>query len=94
MEQQSLLDYRPRFSGATYSEPRDGERLRGQMAKVLALMEDGNWRTLAQIAAAVNGSEAGCSARLRDARKPRYGSRVVERRYVKNGLHEYRLVPK
>ena len=92
--EQPAFDFRPRFSGATYDPNRDGERLTGQLARVLTLMADGRWRTLAQIAAAVNGSEAGCRARLRDARKPRYGNRVVERRYVKNGLHEYRLVPK
>jgi hypothetical protein len=37
------------------------------------------------------GSIAAISARLRDLRKPKYGSREVERRYLHNGLFEYRL---
>ena len=94
MEQQSLLDYRPRFSGATYSESRDGERLSGQLARVRELMRDGRWRTLAEIAAATGASEAGASARLRDLRKPKHGAHTVEREWRGNGLWAYRLLLK
>jgi hypothetical protein len=43
-------------------------------------MSDGVWRTLAEIKEAVGGSEAGISARLRDARRPAVGGFIVERR--------------
>lgn len=78
--------------GETYSRKLDGKRLIGQKKAVYDLMSDGRWRTLARIAEQVTGSEAGVSARLRDLRKPQFGSHNVERRRVSNGLWEYRLV--
>ena len=85
------LDLIPQFDGATFVPERDGERLRSQLQRVRDLMIDGQWRTLAQIAAAVGGSEAGVSARLRDLRKSRFGGYSVEKRYISEGLFEYRL---
>ncbi len=81
------------FDGETYEPLQDRARLRGQLARVLALMTDQQWRTLAQIAAAVGGSEAAVSARLRDLRKARFGGYEVPRRRVEgaSGLWEYRL---
>lgn len=83
-----------RFDGRTYSPDRDGSRLASQLAAVKALMLDGQWHTLAEIAARSRCSEASASARVRDLRKPRFGSFVIERRRVPdgNGLHEYRLL--
>ena len=82
-----------RFDGHTYDASLDAERLSGQLLRVWSLMRDGKWRTLAEIAEAVGGSEAGVSARLRDLRKPRYGAMTVERRRseLHNGLWLYRL---
>jgi hypothetical protein len=77
--------------GATYDHARDGRRLAAQHHRVLALMRDGAWRSLSQIAAATKDPEASVSARLRDLRKPEFGSYLIERRYVRRGLHEYRL---
>lgn len=82
------------FDGDTYKPELDYSRLNGQMALVFSLMRDGQWRTLAQIAEAVHGTEATVSARLRDFRKSKYGAHTVNRRYVKNGLFEYRLLLK
>ena len=82
----------PTRDGATYDHDRDGLRLHKQHNRVLALMRDGCWRTLAQIAAGTNDPEASVSARLRDLRKPRFGSYNVERRYAGEGLWEYRIV--
>ena len=61
---------------------------------VAALMSDGNWRTLAEIALATGQPESGISARLRDLRKPPL-RRIVQRRRraVGSGTFEYRLVP-
>jgi hypothetical protein len=79
------------FDGATYEPPRDHGRLKGQLLRVFDLMKDGHWRTLNGIADRVGGSPAAVSARLRDLRKAKYGSRVVERRYIGNGLFQYRV---
>ena len=80
----------PPYSGAL-----DGDRLTSQLQAVQALMQDGVWRTLAEIRAALGrGSEAGLSARLRESRTRQAGGWTVERRRrgdPKNGLWEYRL---
>jgi hypothetical protein len=81
------------FDGETYEPARDHVRLARQLAGVRALMADGRWRTLPEIARHVEGSEAALSARLRDLRKRKFGGRTVERRYLAGGLFEYRVVP-
>jgi len=85
----------PAFGGETYTPTLDGPRLHTLLARVLGLMADKQWRTLAEIKAQVGGSEAGISARLRDLRKPRFGAFDVNRRRrgaVKAGLHEYQVI--
>lgn len=84
------------FSGHTYEPAQDGERLSRQLERVKDLMRDGQWRSLGTISAAVHGSEASVSARLRDLRRPRFGGYTVDRRRVDggNGLHEYRVLPR
>jgi hypothetical protein len=93
MTQPDLFPVEPHraFDGKTYDADRDFDRLGGQLGRVFTLMKDGRWRTLEQIQSAAGGSIAAISARLRDLRKPKYGSREVERRYLHNGLFEYRL---
>lgn len=81
----------PLFDGVTFNRHRDGLRLEGQLRRVYETMADGQWRTLAELAAEVKGSEAGVSARLRDLRKPRFGAYTIEREHVGNGLWRYRL---
>lgn len=78
--------------GATYDDDRDGSRLNAQHQRVCDAMKDGAWRPLAAIAAASGAPEASVSARLRDFRKERFGAHQVERRYVIDGLWEYRLL--
>lgn len=56
----------------------DRPRLATQLERVAALMSDGTERRLSDIAAAVGGSEASVSARLRDLRK--HGETVTRRR--------------
>jgi hypothetical protein len=94
--QTSFLDDPPKFGGSTYDEARDGERLRGALARVYDLMRDGQWRTIADIAALCECSEAGASARLRDLRKDRfrerYPNRGVERQCIGAGLWRYRVL--
>lgn len=81
--------------GATFDATLDAARLGAQMARVRDLMADGRWRTLREIAQATGAPEASVSARLRDLRKERHGSHVVEARRRKGaeskGLWEYRV---
>lgn len=84
----------PYFDGITYDHDRDGERLGDQMRAVsdyMLVIHRGDWVTLRAISYSVGAPEASVSARLRDLRKERFGSIIVERRYVGNGLHEYRV---
>lgn len=80
------------FDGRTYDARRDYERLNGQLKAVFDVMKDGEWRTLKELAALVEGSEAALSARLRDLRKERYGAHDVKREHVEDGVWAYRLV--
>lgn len=92
MTQLGLLDRKPepvRHDGATL-EPQDHTRLSTQQEKVRALMADGRWWTLRDLAERVGASEAGVSARVRDLRKARFGGYEVERKR-EGALHLYRL---
>lgn len=77
--------------GATFDAAIDGPRLTSQLEKVREFMADGEWHTLAEIAWAAHGSEAGVSARLRQLRAM---GRLIEkrRRGHRSGLWEYRIV--
>lgn len=88
-----------RFDGETFDPAKDGPRLTSQFERVLSVMLDHEWHTLAEIVTRVSyspydrASEAGVSARLRDMRKPRFGGHHIERRRLKErgGSYEYRL---
>ncbi len=82
----------PHFDGYTYDAARDGQRLNAQLQRVLSAMNTGDWLTLAQLSSTTGDPEASVSARMRDLRKSRFGSRIVERRHVERGLWEYRLL--
>jgi hypothetical protein len=86
--QLDLTSWAPK--GAT-AEAIDVPRLGKQLQAVFALMSDGAWHTLAEIAAVTGAPEASASARLRDMR--RMGRSVARRRRgdPKHGLFEYRL---
>ncbi len=87
--QTDLLDWvPPQPRGETFQPDRDGPRLRGQALRVFALMRDGEWRTLDEISDITGDPEASISARLRGLRK----HYTVDREYVENGLHRYRVV--
>ena len=78
--------------GETYDHQRDGKRLHSQRNRLLALMRDGEWRSLHAISTATGDPEASVSARLRDLRKVKFGGHNVERRYVAMGQWEYRVI--
>lgn len=81
------------FDGATYEPDLDRDRLGRQLSRVLGLMGDGRWRSLADITRATGAPPASVSARLRDLRKPKFGSYQVERQRLKGGLFLYRVLP-
>jgi len=85
MQQQELY-----FDGP--DDPGKAVRLHAQQLRILAVMGDGNWRTLQEIADRTNDPTPSISAQLRHLRKRRFGSHVVEKRHVGCGLYEYRVV--
>ena len=81
-----------RYNGETFEQERDGSRLAEQHRRVAAVMRGEGWHTLAEIADRTGDPEASVSARLRDFRKVRFGGYTVERRYLRDGLFEYRVL--
>ena len=79
------------FDGRTYIPARDLSRLSNQLDLVKQVLSDRQWHTLDELAAAVNGSPAGVSARIRDLRKARFGQHTIDRQYVSNGMWRYRM---
>ena len=88
----TLPDPATRFDGVTYSPELDAARLTGQLLNVYACMAKGGWVTLQQIAHVADCSEASASARIRDLRKAKWGSHIVDRKRIDGGLFAYRLV--
>lgn len=85
------------FSGDDYVEDRDYDRLERQIDRVLNVMLDQKWRTVARIRALIlqrygfDDPENSIQAQLRNLRKPENGSYTVPRKHKGNGLHVYKL---
>lgn len=82
------------FDGETYEPDKDRPRLNRQLQKVYSTVKAGRWHTLRELSDLLDEPEASISARLRDLRKPRFGSFEVQRRRrgdEKKGIFEYRL---
>lgn len=85
----------PGFEGVEYDSKYDHSRLTGQIQRVYALMSDGRWRTLQEIADTTHDPHASISAQLRNLRKQKHGGHTVNRRARGDraqGLFEYQLV--
>lgn len=84
------------FGGGTFDPKLDGGRLKALFDRALALMSDGQWRTLAQVHEQIGGTEASVSARLRDFRKIEFGGYCMESlrdpKQGRRGLWWYRLL--
>jgi hypothetical protein len=65
--------------------------LDGQVGRVLDYLKDGRWHTLRAIAGALDIPETSASARIRDLRKPEFGSHDVRLRPAAGRAFEYRL---
>lgn len=82
------------FNGAEYQHEFDFKRLVGQIKRIHDVMIDGKWRTLAELELITGDPSASISAQLRNLRKQRFGSYIVDRRARgdrSQGLFEYRL---
>lgn len=89
---EAFLDAKTPFDGPAYDHERDWERLNRQMKAIYSIMKDGQWRTLQDIEDLTGYPQASISAQLRAFRRPKFGGHTVEREYVRNGLHKYRLL--
>jgi hypothetical protein len=74
--------YTPGFKGDDYSPPRDRPRLKKQFDRVLAVMEDGKWHTIAE-------DPAQSVARQMRYIRAKPGMKV-ERRHDGGGLYAFR----
>ena len=98
MEQPDLWSWQPPvkfgscFDGATFEPKRDGKRLNKQLSSVFELMRDGQWRTLAQISEVTGAPMQSISARLRDLCKVKFGGHTKDKRFVRDGIWEYRVI--
>ncbi len=84
----------PDFSGPVYDPGFDHDRLAGQILRIYELMQDGRWRTLAEIAEVTGDPPASVSAQLRHLRKPRFGAHNIAKRprgERSRGLWEYAM---
>lgn len=80
------------FDGKTYVPGRDKKRLTGQLLRVFDFMKGGDWFLIEEIARGTGDPQTSVTARMGDFRKPKFGGHAVEREYIKNGLHKYRLI--
>ncbi len=83
-----------RFDGEAVDPILDGPRLGRQLAAVrdYCLGLNGGFATLRQISEAVGSGEASVSAQLRNLRKEKFGSFIVERCRGSGGLFFYRVL--
>jgi hypothetical protein len=91
-ENAMALDADTRFDGDDYVPERDNDRLIRQYERIFSLMRDGVWRGLREIESKTNDPPASISAQLRHMRKRRFGAHTIDRRYLGEGLYEYRLI--
>jgi len=74
--------------------PTDKKRLGGQREQIRIVMVDGAWRSLPDLAAAIFAADSSIpsiSARLRDLRKAKFGSYILDKREPRAGYFEYQL---
>ena len=78
--------------GPAYDELLDGDRIRKQHSAIrnYMLLPSTGWKTLNEIAVALNYPEASISAQLRHLRKKRFGGYQVDKQRRGNGW-EYKV---
>jgi len=93
MENLNLFNQPPVIKGSDFIPELDQIRLTGQMLKVFEYMRNGKWRTLFEIADAINEPEASISAQLRHITRSYNGGHKKEKRRRTCGTWEYRIIP-
>lgn len=89
----------PDFDGETYDRDLDHERLTSQLNRVRAVLADGRWHTVSEVARAIGAPDASVpsvTARIRDLRKTKFGGWFVQSRRARedeSGLWLYRMLP-
>ena len=94
MIERTMMDPDADFAGSDYDREEDHPRLAAQMARIFAVMSDGQWHTKHEIAAKTGDPEASILAQLGHFRKERFGAYAVDKRVVghrSDGLWEYRM---
>ena len=81
-----------KFDGSDYIPERDNKRLTRLIDMVFNLMKDNKYRTLEQISDITKGPQASVSAHLRHLRKQKFGSHIVNKKYIGDGLYTYQLI--
>lgn len=71
--------------------PSDRKRRATQRAGVMRALNRGRWLSLKDFQG-VKGSDSGISARIRDARKPKFGGHKIVCRRDEGGVYRYKLV--
>lgn len=97
MNQPSLFSWTPLVilgprDGQTFEPKRDTVRLNEQAQDVFNFLSDNCWHTLREAHERTGHPEASISARIRDLRKLKFGGFKIEKRYIENGLWQYRMV--
>lgn len=80
------------FYGIGYIKERDQSRLKSKSKHVFEIMKGGQWWTLSDLEKITGSPQASISAFIRGFRRQENGGHIVEREYVQNGLHRYRLI--
>ncbi len=80
------------FDGNDYVHERDKERLGTQLDQIREFMEGKEYLTLQEISDATGHPHSSVSAQIRNLRKERFGSRVIDRKHISNGLYSYKLM--
>ena len=80
------------FGGKTFSEDQDGDRCRGQLARVKSVLSDGKPRTLEEVANEANVPLSTVGSRIRDLRKDFAGAFTVMSQRVSKGTWKYWII--
>ncbi len=85
------MDKQPEFDGAVYDTFRDKDRLTAIQKKLFEVMKGGGWFSIPELEKAIDSSQTGISAGIRNFRKVKFGGYKVERKYQGRGFYLYRL---
>ena len=80
-----------KFDGSDVNDD-DNQRLTGQIEAVFECMLKGKWMALDEISDETGAPQASASAQLRNLRKERFGSHVIDKRRRGQGLWEYKMI--